>query len=42
MSDATSPAVPLDATSAAVPVITDHEREELRRHGILLTKMEDL
>jgi NADH-quinone oxidoreductase subunit B len=24
------------------PVITDQEREDLRRHGILLTKMEDL
>src|SRR5215207_427019 len=35
MSDAASPAVP-------VPVISDHEREELRRHGILLTKIEEL
>ena len=31
-----------DATTNAVPVITEQEREELRRHGILLTKMEDL
>ena len=31
-----------DATAAAAPVITEQEREELRRHGILLTKMEDL
>ena len=31
-----------EAVSPALPVITDHEREELRRHGILLTKMEDL
>jgi NADH-quinone oxidoreductase subunit B len=29
-------------SDAAVPVITDREREELRRHGILLTKLEDL
>ena len=42
MSDATTPAASLDAASAPVPVITDQEREELRRQGILLTKMEDL
>ena len=42
MSDATTSAAPLDASSAALPVISDREREELRRHGILLTKMEDL
>ena len=42
MSDAATPAAPLDATSPVVPVITEHEREELRRNGILLTKMEDL
>jgi NADH-quinone oxidoreductase subunit B len=27
---------------STAPVITDQEREDLRRHGILLTKMEDL
>src|SRR5829696_2033685 len=31
-----------ETTAAVLPVITDHEREDLRRHGILLTKMEDL
>jgi NADH-quinone oxidoreductase subunit B len=31
-----------DATPAAASTITAQEREELRRHGILLTKMEDL
>ena len=42
MSDAATPAASLDATSPSVPVITEHEREDLRRNGILLTKMEDL
>ena len=42
MSEAQSSTAPLDATSATVPVISDHEREDLRRQGILLTKMEDL
>jgi len=42
MSDAHPTAASLDASSPAVPVITEQEREELRRHGILLTKMEDL
>ena len=41
MSTPSASAAPLDAPPA-VPAITDREREELRRHGILLTKMEDL
>ena len=32
----------MSATAPAAPVITDAERDELRRHGILLTKMEEL
>ena len=41
MSDA--PSVPSTPTgSPASPPVSDQEREELRRHGILLTKLEDL
>jgi NADH-quinone oxidoreductase subunit B len=35
-------ALTMDDSSATAPVITDAERDELRRHGILLTKMEEL
>lgn len=42
MSDVPSARPDPAARSAAPATVSDQEREELRRHGILLTKMEDL